>query len=78
MKAIQFKEVGGPEMMQLVDIPKPEVRPGMVRVRNYAVGINFADNFFRKGNYVIKPKLPDTPGMEGAGLIAEVGPGVTA
>src|SRR5208283_2954037 len=76
MKAIQFKEVGGPEVMQIVDIPKPEVRPGMVRVRNHAVGINFADNFFRQGNYVIKPKLPDTPGMESAGVIDEVGPGV--
>jgi NADPH2:quinone reductase len=77
MKAVQFKEVGGPEVMQLVDIPKPEVRPGMVRVRNHAVGINFADNFFRQGNYVIKPKLPDTPGMEGAGTVDEVGPNVS-
>ncbi|MGH7841160.1 MAG: quinone oxidoreductase family protein [Candidatus Binataceae bacterium] len=76
MKAIQFKEVGGPEVMQLVEVPKPEVRPGMVRVRNHAVGINFGDNFFRQGNYVIKPKLPDTPGMEAAGVIDEVGAGV--
>src|SRR5713226_4403471 len=76
MKAIQFKEVGGPEVMQLVDIPKPEVRPKMVRVRNHAVGINFADNFFRQGNYLVKAKPPDTPGMEAAGIIDEVGPEV--
>ncbi len=76
MKAIQFKEVGGPEVMQLVDIPKPEVRPKMVRVRNHAVGINFADNFFRKGTYLVKAKPPDTPGMEAAGVIDEVGPEV--
>lgn len=76
MKAIQFKEVGGPEVMQMVDIPKPELRPRMVRVRNHAVGINFADNFFRQGTYQIKPKLPDTPGMEAAGVIDEVGPEV--
>jgi NADPH:quinone reductase len=76
MKAIQFKEVGGPEVMQIVDLPRPELRPGMVRVRVHAAGINFADNFFRQGNYVVKPKLPDTPGMEGAGVIDEVGPGV--
>jgi NADPH:quinone reductase len=76
VKAIQFKEVGGPEVMQLVEIPKPELRPRMVRVRNHAIGINFADNFFRQGNYQIKPKLPDTPGMEGAGVIDEVGPEV--
>ena len=76
MKAIQFKEVGGPEVMQMVDIPKPELRPRMVRVRNQAIGINFADNFFRQGTYQIKPKLPDTPGMEAAGVIDEVGPEV--
>ena len=76
MKAIQLKEIGGPEVMQLVEIPKPEVRPRMVRVRNHAIGINFADNFFRQGTYQVKPKLPDTPGMEAAGIIDEVGPGV--
>jgi NADPH2:quinone reductase len=76
MKAIQFKEVGGPDVMQLVEVPKPELRPGMVRMRVHAAGINFADTFFREGNYLIKPKLPDTPGMEAAGVIDETGPGV--
>jgi NADPH:quinone reductase len=76
MKAIQFKEVGGPDVMQLAEVPKPEVRPGMIRMRVHAAGINFADTFFRQGNYLIKPKLPDTPGMEAAGVIDEVGPGV--
>ncbi|MGH7985794.1 MAG: quinone oxidoreductase family protein [Candidatus Binataceae bacterium] len=76
MKAIQLSEVGGPEVMKLIEIPKPEIRPRMVRVRNHAVGINFADNFFRQGTYLVKPKLPDTPGMEGAGIIEEVGPEV--
>jgi NADPH:quinone reductase len=76
VKAIQFTEVGGPEVMKLVEIPKPELRPRMIRVRNHAIGINFADNFFRQGTYQIRPKLPDTPGMEGAGVIDEVGPEV--
>ena len=76
MKAIQFSQIGGPEVMKIADIPKPEVRPRMVRVRNHAVGINFADNFFRQGTYQIKAKPPDTPGMEGAGVIDEVGPEV--
>ncbi|HEY1849520.1 MAG TPA: quinone oxidoreductase [Candidatus Binataceae bacterium] len=76
MKAIQFKEIGGPDVMQLVDIPKPELRPGMVRMHVRASGINFADTFFRQGAYLIKPKLPDTPGMEAAGVIDEVGAGV--
>jgi NADPH:quinone reductase len=76
VKAIQFTEVGGPDVMKIVDIPKPELRPKMVRVRNHAVGINFADNFFRQGTYLVRPKLPDTPGMEGAGVVDEVGPEV--
>jgi NADPH2:quinone reductase len=76
VKAIQFNQVGGPEVMKIADIPKPEVRPRMVRVRNHAVGINFADNFFRQGTYQIKAKPPDTPGMEAAGVIDEVGPEV--
>ncbi|HJU28042.1 MAG TPA: zinc-binding dehydrogenase, partial [Candidatus Binataceae bacterium] len=76
MKAIQFSQLGGPEVMKIVDIPKPELRPRMVRVRNHAVGINFADNFFRQGTYQVRAKPPDTPGMEGAGVIDEVGPEV--
>ncbi|HVA41773.1 MAG TPA: quinone oxidoreductase [Candidatus Binataceae bacterium] len=76
MKAIQFKEVGGPDVMKLVEVATPEVRPGMVRMRVHAAGINFADTFFREGNYLIKPKLPDTPGMEAAGVIDAVGAGV--
>jgi NADPH:quinone reductase len=77
VKAIQFKEVGGPDVMQLVEVPKPEVRPGMIRMRVHAAGINFADTFFREGNYLIKPKLPDTPGLEAAGVVDAVGDGVT-
>jgi NADPH:quinone reductase len=76
VKAIQFKEVGGPDVMKLVEVATPEVRPGMIRMRVHAAGINFADTFFREGNYLIKPKLPDTPGMEAAGVIDAVGAGV--
>ncbi len=47
MKAILFDQLGGPEVLKLGDAPKPEVRPGWVLIKNHAVGINFADNFFR-------------------------------
>jgi NADPH2:quinone reductase len=77
MKAIVFTEVGGPEVMKLSDAPKPEVRPGMVLMKVHAIGINFADTRFRQGTYVVKPKLPDTPGMEAAGVVEAVGEGVT-
>ncbi|HET9489092.1 MAG TPA: quinone oxidoreductase [Methylomirabilota bacterium] len=77
MRAIVFKETGGPEVLALADVPKPEVRPGMVLIRVHAVGVNFADTRFRQGTYVVKPKLPDTPGMEAAGVVEAVGEGVT-
>jgi NADPH:quinone reductase len=76
VKAVQFEKIGGPEVLKLVDIPKPEVRPGMVLIRNHAAGLNFADNFFIRNEYAIKPRLPDIPGMEGAGEVEAVGEGV--
>ena len=77
MKAIVFAQTGGPEVMSLADVPKPEVRPGMVLIKVQAIGVNFADVRFRQGQYVVKPKLPDTPGMEAAGVIEALGEGVT-
>jgi len=49
----------------------------MALIRVHAVGVNFADTRFRQGTYVVKPKLPDTPGMEAAGVVEAVGEGVT-
>ena len=76
MKAIVFDQVGGPEVLRLADVPKPDVRPGMVLIKVHAIGVNFADIRFRQGTYVAKPKLPDTPGMEAAGVVEAVGDGV--
>jgi len=77
MKAIVFGQAGGPEVLAMSDVPKPDVRPGMVLIKVHAIGVNFADVRFRQGQYVVKPKLPDTPGMEAAGVIEAVGEGVT-
>lgn len=77
MKAIVFAETGGPEVLALADVPRPDVRPGMVLIKNHAIGVNFADTRFRQGTYAVKPKLPDTPGLEAAGVIEAVGDGVT-
>lgn len=77
MKAIVFEKVGGPEVLALGDVPKPDVRPGMVLIKTHAIGVNFADTRFRQGTYVAKPKLPDTPGMEAAGVIEAVGDDVS-
>src|SRR6266851_4782738 len=64
MKAIVFTQTGGPEVLALGDVPKPDVRPGMALIKVHAIGVNFADTRFRQGTYVVKPKLPDTPGMD--------------
>src|SRR3989449_11611290 len=77
MKAIVFAEAGGPEVLALADVPRPDVRPGAVLIKSHAIGVNFADTRFRQGTYTIKPKLPDSPGMEVAGVIEAVGDGVT-
>ena len=76
MKQIQFDKIGGPEVLKLVDAPQPEASKGTVLVRNRAIGINFADTLFRQGQYAQTPQLPDTPGLEAAGVIEKVGEGV--
>jgi NADPH:quinone reductase len=77
MKAIQFDQIGGPEVLKVAEVPKPEVKPGNVLIKVRAAGINFADTLFRQGQYLMQPKLPDVPGLEAAGVIEAVGDGVT-
>ena len=74
MKAIRFERTGGPEVLEVVDLPTPEPGPGQVLVRHEAVGINFIDTYHRTGLYPVK--LPCTPGGEAAGVIEAVGDGV--
>jgi NADPH:quinone reductase len=76
VKAIQFDRAGGPDVMHLAEVPTPKIAPGMVLVKNRAIGINFADVLFRRGQYAMTPHFPDTPGFEAAGVIEAVGPGV--
>jgi NADPH2:quinone reductase len=78
MKAIQFDRLGGPEVLELREVPAPELRPSTVLVRNRAIALNYGDVFFIRGQYLVKPSFPDTPGMEAAGVIEAVAPDVTA
>jgi NADPH2:quinone reductase len=71
-----FNAIGNADVMHLADVPKPSLRTGMVLIATRAIGINFADILFVRGDYMTKPKLPDTPGMEVAGVIEEVAPDV--
>ena len=77
MKAIVFEQTGGPEVLALRDVPKPAVCAGGVLIKTHAIGVNFADTRFRQGTYAVKPNLPDSPGLEAAGVIEAVGDGVT-
>ena len=77
MKAVIFEKLGGPEVLRLGDVPKPEANPGTVVIRVRSAGINFADTLFRQGQYLMQPKLPDVPGVEAAGEIESVGAEVT-
>lgn len=61
--------------MQVVDIPVPDPGPGEVRVRHSACGVNFIDTYHRSGLYAMQ--LPAVLGVEGAGVVDAVGPGVT-
>src|SRR6478672_3852924 len=73
-KAVRFHETGGPEVLQYEDVVVGAPGPGEVRVQHAAVGLNFADTYFRTGYYPVKPTCGI--GVEGAGVIEAVGEGV--
>jgi len=73
-KAIRIEKIGGPEVMQWVDVDVGEPGAGEIRVKHHAVGLNYIDVYFRTGLY--QQPLPGSLGMEGAGVIEAVGPGV--
>ena len=75
-KAIRIHAPGGPEVMHWEEVPKPEPGPGEALVRHAAVGLNYIDVYFRSGLYKA-PSLPIIIGMEGAGTVTAIGPGVT-
>jgi len=74
-QAVRFSRVGGPEVLELEDVQVGRPGPGEARVRHAAVGLNFADTYFRSGLYPVA--LPAGIGVEAAGIVEEVGEGVT-
>jgi NADPH2:quinone reductase len=77
MKAIRVKEFGGPEVLQLEEVPTPQPGSNEVLVRMHAIGVNPVETYIRAGKYSRLPQLPYTPGNDGSGAIEQVGPGVT-
>ena len=73
--AVRFYEAGGPEVLQYEQVAVGEPGPGEVRVRHVAVGLNFADTYFRLGYYPVP--IPNGMGVEASGVIEAVGPGVS-
>ncbi len=75
MKAIQIEGFGGPDVLHLSELPVPSPGPGQIVARVEAAGVNFIDVYHRTGLYA--NPLPLVPGMEGAGVVTAVGPGVS-
>jgi len=74
MRAIQIKTTGGPEVMELAEVPTPKPGAGHVLVKIEASGVNFIDTYLREGRY--PAELPFIPGQEAAGTVVELGEGV--
>jgi NADPH2:quinone reductase len=77
VKAIHCIEWGGPERLQLADVPLPQPAAGQVRVRVAAAGVNFPDALIIQKKYQVQPPLPFVPGTEVAGTVDAVGEGVS-
>lgn len=79
MKSVRFSEFGPPEkVLSVADLPIPEPGPGEILVRMQARAINPSDLYMIMGAYGVRPALPATPGLEGAGVVESLGEGVTA
>jgi len=74
MKAVRFSQFGGPEVLEIVDLPDPHPGPGQVRIAVRAAGVNPSDWKKRKG--LMDGELPQTMGHEAAGVVDELGEGV--
>lgn len=78
MRAIQIQEFGGPEVLEVVDLPTPEPGEGEVLIRVTRAGMNFADTHQRQNDYLAKASLPMIPGGEVAGMREDTGERVVA
>ncbi len=77
MKAIRFHATGEVDVLRFEEVPDPKAGPGEFVVRVRAIGVNFADTRFRRGEYFIRPVFPQVPGMECAGEIVALGEGAS-
>ncbi len=78
MKAVLCRAFGPPETLVVESVGPPALEPGTVRIAVAAVGVNFPDLLLIEGKYQVRPPFPFSPGLECAGTVTELGPGVTA
>jgi len=76
MDAVEVSQPGGPEVLKLVKRPVPKVKPGEILIKVASAGLNGADLSQRKGTYPMPPGVTDIPGLEVAGSVVALGPGV--
>ena len=77
MRAVLATSLGGPDSLELAEVPDPRPAPGEVVARVLAAGVNHADLLMTRGLYQVRPELPFTPGLEFAGVVIAVGEGVS-
>lgn len=75
MKAVVVRTHGGPQALELTELPLPEPGPGQVRIRAHAIGVGRPDVLIRQGTYKWMPPMPAIPGNEVAGVVDALGPG---
>lgn len=76
-RIIRFRRLGGPEVLEIEEAEIDPPKVGEVRIAVRTLGLNRAESLFRSGSYIEQPHLPSGSGLEAAGLIESVGPGVT-
>jgi len=76
-KIVRFRQVGGPEVLKLEELPAPKPQKDEVLIKVDAIGLNRAESMFRSGQYLYQPEFPSGLGYEASGTVAEIGPGVT-
>jgi NADPH:quinone reductase-like Zn-dependent oxidoreductase len=75
-KVVRIHRTGGPEVLQIEDLPVGDPGPGELRIRVLSIGLNRSETLYRAGQYLVAPKLPSLMGYEACGEIEKVGPGV--
>lgn len=78
MRAIEIERPGGPEVLRMIDMPRPQAKAGEVVIRVFAAGVNRPDIQQRRGLYPPPPEASPLPGLDVAGIVEEVGPDVSS